>query len=286
MRCAPSPARSISSPTTLRARSGSQPHVPGNADLAPQSGMGAAHDERGRRVRPLRAGIRPCRGADAVQHVPPLYGGRASDPRRGQCRLHRARRASRRTIRFPPTSSSASNRARCFIARSCCTTSPRACPAIIPMSAPRSPQSLCPRLGLSPADTAAVAWLVQEPSGDERHRAARDISDPKTVRDFVAPVQTPEMLRIAAGADGGRHSRRRARRVERLEGPVAARTLLRSRSDDDAAATRRPRARARVDDAKDALAARIWPIRAGERERARCDAALRRLLAGLRHRRA
>ena len=57
-------------------------------------------------------------------------------------------------------------------------------------------ESLCPRLGLSPNDTAAVAWLVQEPSGDERHRPARDISDPKTVRDFVAVVQTPEMLRL------------------------------------------------------------------------------------------
>ena len=40
----------------------------------------------------IRAGIRPGRGADAVQHVPPLYGGRASDPRGRQRGRHRARR--------------------------------------------------------------------------------------------------------------------------------------------------------------------------------------------------
>ena len=40
----------------------------------------------------LRAGFRAHRREDAVQHVPPLYGGRASDPRDRASRADRARR--------------------------------------------------------------------------------------------------------------------------------------------------------------------------------------------------
>ncbi len=57
-------------------------------------------------------------------------------------------------------------------------------------------QSLCPRLGLSAADTAAVAWLVKYHLVMSDTAQRRDVSDPKTVRDFVALVQSPEMLRI------------------------------------------------------------------------------------------
>jgi len=57
-------------------------------------------------------------------------------------------------------------------------------------------QSLCPRLGLSPEDTRAVMWLVKNHLVMSDMAQKRDISDPKTVRDFVAQVQTPEMLRL------------------------------------------------------------------------------------------
>jgi len=57
-------------------------------------------------------------------------------------------------------------------------------------------QSLCPRLGLSAADTAAVAWLVKNHLVMSDTAQRRDVSDPKTVRDFVALVQSPEMLRV------------------------------------------------------------------------------------------
>ena len=59
------------------ARSRGQPAVPRNPDLARRRNHPAA-DERDRRARPLRARIRPRRRDDAVQHVPPLHGGRAS----------------------------------------------------------------------------------------------------------------------------------------------------------------------------------------------------------------
>ena len=57
-------------------------------------------------------------------------------------------------------------------------------------------ESLCPRLGLSPSETSAVAWLVREHLVMSDTAQKRDLSDPKTVRDFVAAVQSPEMLRL------------------------------------------------------------------------------------------
>ena len=56
--------------------------------------------------------------------------------------------------------------------------------------------SLCPRLGLSANDTQAVAWLVKNHLVMSDTSQRRDVSDPKTVRDFVAIVQSPEMLRL------------------------------------------------------------------------------------------
>ncbi len=56
--------------------------------------------------------------------------------------------------------------------------------------------SLCPRLGLSESDTSAVAWLVKNHLVMSDTAQRRDVSDPKTVRDFVALVQTPELLRL------------------------------------------------------------------------------------------
>jgi [protein-PII] uridylyltransferase len=57
-------------------------------------------------------------------------------------------------------------------------------------------EDLCPRLGLSPSETSAVAWLVREHLVMSDTAQKRDLSDPKTVRDFVAAVQSPEMLRL------------------------------------------------------------------------------------------
>jgi len=57
-------------------------------------------------------------------------------------------------------------------------------------------QNLCPRLGLSAEDTAAVMWLTKNHLVMSDMAQKRDISDPKTVKDFVGLVQTPEMLRL------------------------------------------------------------------------------------------
>ena len=55
---------------------------------------------------------------------------------------------------------------------------------------------LCPSWGLSEGDTRAVAWLVKNHLVMSDTAQRRDISDPKTVRDFVQVVQSPEMLRL------------------------------------------------------------------------------------------
>jgi len=57
-------------------------------------------------------------------------------------------------------------------------------------------KSLCPRLGLSPADTQTVSWLVLHHLTMSDAAQKRDVSDPQTVQDFVRIVQTPERLRL------------------------------------------------------------------------------------------
>ena len=55
---------------------------------------------------------------------------------------------------------------------------------------------LCPRFGMSAAETETVAWLVQHHLLMSSIAFSRDISDPKTVRDFANVVQSPERLKL------------------------------------------------------------------------------------------
>ena len=55
---------------------------------------------------------------------------------------------------------------------------------------------LCPRFGLDDAETETVAWLVRHHLLLSNTAFRRDISDPKTVEDFVRIVQSPERLRL------------------------------------------------------------------------------------------
>ncbi len=49
---------------------------------------------------------------------------------------------------------------------------------------------------MSPADTATVSWLVRNHLVMSDAAQKRDVSDPKTVQNFVRAVQTPERLRL------------------------------------------------------------------------------------------
>jgi [protein-PII] uridylyltransferase len=57
-------------------------------------------------------------------------------------------------------------------------------------------EPVCARLGLSPADTATVSWLVRNHLVMSDAAQKRDVSDPRTVQNFVHAVQTPERLRL------------------------------------------------------------------------------------------
>lgn len=55
---------------------------------------------------------------------------------------------------------------------------------------------LCPRLGLSAAETETVAWLVRNHLAMSATAFKRDISDFKTVLDFAQLVKSPERLKL------------------------------------------------------------------------------------------
>src|SRR3546814_16895253 len=55
---------------------------------------------------------------------------------------------------------------------------------------------ICPRLGLSPAETDVVSWLVRHHLLMSATAFKRDLSDFKTILDFTAIVPCPERLRL------------------------------------------------------------------------------------------
>jgi [protein-PII] uridylyltransferase len=57
-------------------------------------------------------------------------------------------------------------------------------------------RELCPRFGLSEAETETVAWLVRWHLLMSATAFKRDVSDPKTIADFVAQVTSLERLRL------------------------------------------------------------------------------------------
>jgi [protein-PII] uridylyltransferase len=57
-------------------------------------------------------------------------------------------------------------------------------------------RQLCPRLGLSPAETETVAWLVQNHLIMSDTAQRRDLSDRRTIETFAARVQTLERLKM------------------------------------------------------------------------------------------
>lgn len=57
-------------------------------------------------------------------------------------------------------------------------------------------KELCPRLGLKPAETETVAWLVRQHLLMSNTAFKRDLADHKTIMDFCEIVKSPERLRL------------------------------------------------------------------------------------------
>jgi [protein-PII] uridylyltransferase len=57
-------------------------------------------------------------------------------------------------------------------------------------------RKLCPRFGLSPAETETVVWLIEHHLLMSNIAFSRDISDTSTIRDFADIVQSPERLKL------------------------------------------------------------------------------------------
>ncbi|MFN3673517.1 MAG: [protein-PII] uridylyltransferase, partial [Bosea sp. (in: a-proteobacteria)] len=60
----------------------------------------------------------------------------------------------------------------------------------------RIARKLCPRLGLTEAQTETVAWLVEHHLDMSTVAQSRDLGDPKTIETFAATVQTLERLKL------------------------------------------------------------------------------------------
>ncbi|MCH8858092.1 MAG: [protein-PII] uridylyltransferase [Proteobacteria bacterium] len=128
-------------------------------------------------------------------------------------------------------------------------------------------ESVCPRLGLSREDTATVSWLVRYHLVMSDAAQKRDISDPKTVQDFVRVVQTPERLRLLfiltvvdiCAVGPGVWNDWKGQLLQDLY--VEAETLM-------AGGDAIPAPRARIEDAKAALTERIADLPEAAREHA------------------
>jgi [protein-PII] uridylyltransferase len=60
----------------------------------------------------------------------------------------------------------------------------------------RIARRFCPRLGLSPADTETVAWLIEQHLTMSTIAQSRDLSDRKTIENFAAVVQSLERMKL------------------------------------------------------------------------------------------
>ena len=84
---------------------------------------------------------------------------------------------------------------------------------------------VAPALGLKRAECDTVEWLVRYHLLMSDTAQKRDISDPRTVRDFGQAGENPRKAGPVDGADRVRHSRRRAGNVEQLESAAFAPAL-------------------------------------------------------------
>ena len=182
------------------------------------------------RARPLHPGFRPHRRDDAVQHVSPLHGRRASASARSACSPRsrpggsstsiRSRTRSSRTIQQPAGA-----------LRGAVPARHRQGPAGGPFDRRRraSRASSGPGSASIRAETETVAWLVEHHLLMSNDRPEPRPLRPEDDRDLRRRGADHGAAEAAARAHHRRHQGGRPRRLERLEGPAPAHPLLRDR---------------------------------------------------------
>jgi hypothetical protein len=118
----------------------------------------------------------------------------------------------------------------CSMSRCCCTTSPRGGRRTIRRPAPASPGRLVPASGLVEGRHRYGRLAGRESSGHVDDGPDARPQRPQDDRGFRRRGAVGRAAEASAGADRLRHPRRRARRVERLEGAAPADALLRDRA--------------------------------------------------------
>ena len=178
-------------------RQGGQPAVPGNPDLEERGRNRAAAHERGRRARRIHPRLRPHRGDDAVQHVPPLYGGRASVALHRRAQRDRARRQSAmlRVASELMRTIQPEHRTVLYVALFLHDIA-KGRIEDHSIAGARIARRLCPRLGFNAAETELVAWLVEVHLVMSTVAQSRDLSDRKTIENFAAVVQSLERMKL------------------------------------------------------------------------------------------
>ena len=212
---------------------GGQPPVPRDPDLEERRRDRAAPHERSRRARQVRAHLRPHRGDDAVQHVSPLYGRRASPALHRHPLRHRGRPRRGRAVRHRADAHDPAGASHPALYG--------AVPARHRQGPDRGPFHRRRTGG------AAAVPALRALAGRDRHRrlagrAAPHDVDGRPVTRPLRPGHHPEFLRGRAigraaeafdPAHGRRHQGRRPRRLERLEGAAHPHAVLRDRAGAD-----------------------------------------------------
>ena len=213
-------------------KSRSQPAVHGDPDVERRRDRAAA-DERDRRARPFHPRLRQDRVDDAVQHVPPLYGGRASVALRRLPAGHRARRQRRVHRRQRPDAQDPPRAPRGDLHHHAAARH-RQGPARGSLDRRRQ--------GGAAAVPAARLQRRRYRAGGLADRGASDDVDGGAIARPLRPQDHREFRRRGAvgradeaadDPDHRRHPRRRPRRLERLEGAAAAHAVLRDRAGAD-----------------------------------------------------
>ena len=173
-----------------------EPPVHGRPDLAQRAGGGAAADERGRGARALHPRFRPHRRDDAVQHVPPLHGRRASPALDRRARRDRRPAGRARAPALEPHRALDPEPAGAL--RGAVPARHRQGPHRGPFDRRRRhrpPARARGSASIRPKPRPS-AWLVEHHLLMSTIAQSRDLSDPKTIETFAGVVQTMERLKL------------------------------------------------------------------------------------------